>query len=205
MIEKVSHPERQGGSMLEFPVDCFVGEIFSLKRICSKTFEIILLLTNNYGNNSQYTISSENVSLARATLKNSEIALLTQVVANLYNYYENEFDYQPETNLSENVINFHSFCEFQEIKLIKDGISVESDGEVGKAISSHYGDTKFAGLIFMNSNFYKCIESTTFNKVHICRNTRNSLGSQNTFNLLIPVGNLKKNINIMQKAINIST
>lgn len=204
MIEKLNHPEKQGGSMLEFPVDCFVGEIFSLKKICSKTFEIMLLLANNYGNNSQYTISSENVSLARATLKNSEITLLAQIVRNLYKYYENEFDFQSETNLSEKVSNFNSFCEFQEIKLIKDGISVESDGEVGKAISSDYGDTKFAGLIFMNSSFYKCIESKTFNKVNICTNTRNSLGSQNTFNLLIPVGNLKKNIKIMQKAINIS-
>jgi hypothetical protein len=191
--------------MLEFPVDCFVGEIYSIRKICSKTFEVMLLLANNYGNNSQYTISSENLSLARATLKISEITLLIKVLNNLYKYYENEFDFQPETNLVEKITNDQFFSEFQDIKLIKDGINVESDGEVGKAIHSHYGDIKFAGLIFMNSSFYKCIESSTFNKINMCKKIRNSLGSQNTFNLLIPVGNLHKNLKIMNTAINIST
>jgi hypothetical protein len=206
MIRKIV-PQIQGGSssMLTFPIDCFLGEVFSVHKIGQNHFEVSFLISNSFGDNSIYSANcGENLTLAKAIFKTIDIHCFYFVMEKLYNYYQNEFNFQDEIDIVNSCKEDVTVVNFKNVKLIHDGISIETDGEIANKINQIYGDIKFAGFVFMNESFYKCIDDKNFNKINLSQETRNIIGSENTFNLLVPVGNLKKCLKLTKKAVNIS-
>jgi len=186
--------------MFDFPVDCLVGEIVSVDHKKNDVNEVIFHIDNYYGDHSIYGKSES--SFISGIFKNSEIKFFYKILNNVYQYYIREFD--PELEVSfykEDANNLLTY--FNELKLVKDGIVFEIGGTIGQNIFESYGKAKFAGFVFMNFNLHKCMESKTFNNINMDCAIKQNIASQNIFNLLIPIGNLKRSSLILKNATNI--
>lgn len=187
-------------SMLDFEVDCLIGEIVSIDQIKKNQHEIIFHIDRSYGNHSVFGKSESN--FVCANFKNSELKFFHKIVNNVYQYYISEFDPMPETvlyNLDKNNL----LSSFKELKLISDGIVFEIEGAKGKSIFQDYGSVKFAGFVFMNYALVNSMENTEFNQINMNSFIKEKLVTQNIFNFLIPVGNLKKSLTLLRDAANI--
>lgn len=184
----------------EFPVDCLVGEIVSIRKKSSNRNEIVFHVDNVYGNSSVY--GQNNSNFVSCVLKNEEVKFFHKVLNNVFNYYLSEFDPEQEVSLYNKDQN-DDLAYFNDLKLIKDGIVVKIDGEIGNKIFDKYGTLKFAGFVFMNHFLHDSFDDEKFNKINMDVNVKETLISQNIFNFLIPVGNLKKNSLLLKNAVNV--
>jgi hypothetical protein len=187
--------------MKDFPMDCLIGNITSIVRKNKTEYEVIVIVDKFYGDNSLYgKVKGDYISFL---LKDSEMISFKNILTNILNYYLKEFNPEPELNFEPNHENMEisNFCR---MKLISEGVVFHSNGDIGNKIFKDYGDSKFAGFVFINLNLFKGLGESVFNKILMTSELKKDLVSQNTFNFLIPVGNLKKNFDLIKYALNVS-
>lgn len=179
--------------MQDFPMDCLVGKVCSVVKL-KKTYQIILLIDSFYGDFSLY--GKPNSKYVSMTLDSHELNKFKEFVHKNHDYYVKEFDLEDEIEFELDEHN-PELTQFSKMKIVTEGIVVGVKGQIGIEIFQDYGITKFAGFIFINKYLYNGLRSVSFNNILMTSQLKENLITQNSFNFLIPVGNLKTSLRIL--------
>lgn len=183
--------------MQDFPMDCLIGKVCSVVKL-KKTYQVILQIGSFYGDFSLY--GKSNGKYVSMNLDGNELGKFKDFIYKNHDYYEKEFDFESEIEFGMDDQD-SELTQFSKMKIVTEGIVVGVKGNIGNEIFKDYGIAKFAGFIFMNKHLFNGLKSVSFNNILMTSELKENLITQNSFNFLIPVGNLKSSLRIITKAL----